>query len=236
MVEQSTTRDRFDVPPDRNGGTAPSHRAPTRHRSRHRARQRPAETLGRPESHREPPMASRRPSHCDWPPTFQLVSSGLTTGLARTAAPNAAFVGAAWRAVRCSAWVTALERTVRPNQSCNSVAILACERPRYLFRITMNATACGPRCVLAAPSASELCRGCRPCTARFHVSAARGCAQTPRAPVAGDRFLDRGPSVTEGSEASANRRRGRPRACYARIGAPVQEGPANQLPGLLFEM
>ena len=49
-----------------------------------------------------------------------------------------------------------------------SVAILPNESPSCLLRMTTKARACAPSCALAAPSASDVCNGCRPCTRRPH--------------------------------------------------------------------
>jgi hypothetical protein len=40
-----------------------------------------------------------------------------------------------------------------------ATAILPSGTPNRLFRMTAHVTACGPRCVPAAPSASEVCSG-----------------------------------------------------------------------------
>jgi hypothetical protein len=50
-------------------------------------------------------------------------------------------------------------------------AILPCERPSCLLSRTINATACGPRCVLAAPSASDVCKRVAPLHAPATVAA-----------------------------------------------------------------
>src|SRR5262249_48778026 len=62
----------------------------------------------------------------------------------------------------------------RPNRvaerliSRRGLSGLPCDTPRYWFSSTISATAGGRRCVPAAPSASEVCSACRPCTRRPH--------------------------------------------------------------------
>ena len=55
---------------------------------------------------------------------------------------------------------------VRPNRSRNSVAIFPSGSPSCLFSTTASVTAAGPSWALAAPMASEVWSGWRPCTRR----------------------------------------------------------------------
>lgn len=65
------------------------------------------------------------------------------------------------------------------------------ERPSCLLRVTAEATACGPSCAAAAPSASELWSACRPCTRRPHrCSAPHGRETRGRARAAQESLPD----------------------------------------------
>ena len=107
-----------------------------------------------------------RHSQCNTAPTRQPVSSGLTTGLPRIWAHRSAYVGVATRAARCRVWTRPPGMTRRPKRSRSSAAIFSSDTPTCLCKSTTRVTAPGPRCTLAAPNASEVCRGCRPWTRR----------------------------------------------------------------------
>jgi hypothetical protein len=69
---------------------------------------------------------------------------------------KAAYVGNALSAARCSARTIALGATRRPKRSANNVAIFPNDRPNCLFSTADIATASGPICTAAAPSASDV--------------------------------------------------------------------------------
>ena len=64
-------------------------------------------------------------SHCRSAATRQLVSSAVTTGLPRTVAHKAAYVGCAWRAARWMAWTSPPRVIVSPKRSRSSARDLA---------------------------------------------------------------------------------------------------------------
>jgi hypothetical protein len=99
------------------------------------------------------------------PPTRQPVSSGATTGLARTPAANAWSVGWARRAALRPAWTTPPGVTWMPSWP-SSAAILPAGTPSPLLSQAASATARGPSWAPAAPSAAEVCARWRGCTRR----------------------------------------------------------------------
>ena len=60
--------------------------------------------------------------------------------------------------------------TVSPTRSRSSVAILSSDTPQCLCNRTVIVTTPGPSCAPAAPNASEVCSGCRPCTRCRHAT------------------------------------------------------------------
>jgi hypothetical protein len=80
------------------------------------------------------------------------------------------------RVAQCTAWTRPPRVTVSQYCCWKMVAILPYDKPSCLLRMTANATACGPSCAAAAPSASDVWSACRPWTRRQH----------PRHPSDGD--------------------------------------------------
>src|SRR2546425_9659597 len=56
--------------------------------------------------------------------------------------------------------------TVSPKPCCSSCVVWPSESPICLFIRPAKVKASGPSCTAAAPRASEVCSGCRPCMGR----------------------------------------------------------------------
>ena len=88
----------------------------------------------------------------------------------RAASRNACHVASALRATR---WIARQipPRLMVKRKPCLRMAVAsACGKPRDLFINTPRVTASGPTCTAAAPKASEVCSGCRPCTRLAHCA------------------------------------------------------------------
>jgi hypothetical protein len=79
-------------------------------------------------------------------------------------------VASALRATRWMARQIPRRLIVNPKPCCRMAAASACGNPWDLFINTPNVTASGPTCTAAAPRASEVCSGWRPCTLRSHCA------------------------------------------------------------------